>query len=533
MPSHGKICLSKPGRSHKLKPVTSATHNPPAANHWITWIIRAIVYLYALTFFAYNTADPDLWGHIKFGGDILAAGGIPPTESFSYTAFGNAWINHEWLTEVLFFLIYDLTDSTGLLLFKSLLGLLIVHLLSAHYFARSANHTVYLAIFLLVIPVMAPGFMTRPHLMTFLFLTVLVLILQKFADGNHRIILWTPLVFLLWANSHGGVVAGLGIFGLVAGVEAIRCFYSGETKGKLLIQYFALSCVAVFINPYGYKLWEFFYHSLGQARAITEWGPVPLADLSFLPLKILVLLFVITFALPTRKRIWEILIITVAIVYGFKHQRHTVLTVILMTPYLTLQFAQWAKGWDVKTLYDRLSGHFQTVTNIVLGIFLVVQAMFLLNKYGVHDYRVVITPTMYPTYAAQFMTANHLNGNILVPFDWGEYIIWKFPASKVSIDGRFRTAYPENIIAMNLAFSQGQLAGLILLTDFPTDLVLAKKGEAPFTAMEKRPGWVKVHQDAISKIFVRDTQPPSALMQNLITAGFVRSPDPPPYDFPG
>ena len=513
--------------------MTSATHNPPATAHWITWIVRAIVYLYALTFFAYNTADPDLWGHIKFGGDILAAGGIPQTESFSYTAFGNAWINHEWLTEVLFFLIYDLTDSTGLLLFKSLLGLLIVHLLSAHYFARSDNHTVYLAIFLLMIPVMAPGFMTRPHLMTFLFLTLVVLILQKFADGNQRIILWTPLVFLLWVNCHGGVVAGLGIFGLVAGVEAIRCFYSGGTQGKRLILYFALSCVAVLINPYGVELWTFFYHSLGQSRAITEWGPVPLNDFSFLPLKILVLLFLLTFALPTRKRIWEILIITVAIVYGFKHQRHTVLTVILMTPYLTLQFAQWAKGWDVKTLYDRLSGHFQAVINGVLGVFLIVQAMFLINKYWVNDYRVVIDPAMYPTYAAQFMTANHLNGNILAPFDWGEYIIWKFPESKVSIDGRFRTVYPENIIQMNLAFSQGQTEGLKLLTDFPTDLVLTKYGEAPFTAMEHRPGWVKVHQDALSKIFVRDTQPPSPLMQSLIATGFIRSSDPPPTLFPG
>jgi len=492
-----------------------------------------MVYVYALSWFSFNTADPDLWGHIKFGSDVLAAGGIPDTDSFSYTAFGNTWINHEWLTEVLFFLIYDLMDSTGLLLFKSLLGLLIVHLLSAHYFARANNHLVYLAIFLLTIPVMAPGFMTRPHLMTFLFLTLLVLILQKFADGNHRIILWAPLVFLLWANSHGGVVAGLGIFGVVTGIEVIRCFYSGETKGKLLIQYFALSCGAVLINPYGTKLWTFFYHSLGQSRAISEWGPVPLADFSFLPLKILVLLFLITFALPTRKRIWEIMIITVAIIYGFKHQRHTVLTVILMIPYLTLQFAHWAREWDVKSHYDRLSGHFQTVTNILLGIFVILQTGFLFNKYSTDDYRIHIEPTMYPTYAAQFMTANHLKGNILVPFDWGEYIIWKFPESKVSIDGRFRTAYPENIIKMNLAFSQGQAESLKLLNDFPTDLVLAKRGEAPFTAMENLPGWVKVYQDVTSKIFVRDTQPPSPPMQSLIAAGFIDPPDPPPYVFPG
>ena len=114
---------------------------------------------------------------------------------------------------------------------------------------------------------------------------------------------------------------------------------------------------------------------------------------------------------------------------------------------------------------------------MVLGIFLILQTGFLFNKYWINDYRIPIEPAVYPTYAAQFMTANHLQGNILVPFDWGEYIIWKFPESKVSIDGRFRTAYPENIIELNLAFSQGQAESLKLLNEFPTDLVLAKHGK--------------------------------------------------------
>ncbi len=86
---------------------------------------------------------------------------------------------------------------------------------------------------------------------------------------------------------------------------------------------------------------------------------------------------------------------------------------------------------------------------------------------------------------------------------------------------------------MNLAFSQGQAESLKLLNEFPTDLVLAKHGEAPFTAMETQPGWVKVYQDVTSRIFVRDTQPPSPAMQSLIAAGFVRPTDPPPYAFPG
>ena len=83
---------------------------------------------------------------------------------------------------------------------------------------------------------------------------------------------------LLWVNSHGGVVAGLGIFGVIAAVEFIRCFKTEENQGELLIKYFLLSGLAVLINPYGYNLWLFFIHSLGMPRSISEWGPVNLAD---------------------------------------------------------------------------------------------------------------------------------------------------------------------------------------------------------------------------------------------------------------
>ena len=81
--------------------------------------------------------------------------------------------------EVSFYLIYHTFDSTGLLFFKALLGIFIVHLLSSIYFARAGNITVYLILCALIIPVMAPGFMTRPHLATFLCLTLLVYVLQK------------------------------------------------------------------------------------------------------------------------------------------------------------------------------------------------------------------------------------------------------------------------------------------------------------------------------------------------------------------
>jgi len=204
------------------------------------WLARVLVYAFAFSHFSLVTADPDLWGHIHFGQSMLDQGGLHTSDPYSYTAQGYRWINHEWLMEILFAFIYGALDSTGLIFFKTLLGVWIIHLLSSIHFRRSQNVTVYLVLFFLAIPVMAPGFMTRPHLATFLCLTLLMVALHKFFDGNHLSLRWLPFLFVIWANSHGGVVAGLGIFGLIAAIEAVRGIKTGERQGKLLLQTFAI-----------------------------------------------------------------------------------------------------------------------------------------------------------------------------------------------------------------------------------------------------------------------------------------------------
>lgn len=61
-----------------------------------------LLLIVAVSFYISSTtiADPDLWGHVRFGQDMLAARGIPAADPYSYLTAGQPWINHEWLTEV-------------------------------------------------------------------------------------------------------------------------------------------------------------------------------------------------------------------------------------------------------------------------------------------------------------------------------------------------------------------------------------------------------------------------------------------------
>src|ERR1043166_6405364 len=78
-------------------------------------------------------ADADLWGHLKFGADIVADHHVVQIDRYSFTT-DRPWVNHEWLSEVLFALAYRFGPA-GLILLKVAIVVSFLALL-ATYLAR-------------------------------------------------------------------------------------------------------------------------------------------------------------------------------------------------------------------------------------------------------------------------------------------------------------------------------------------------------------------------------------------------------------
>lgn len=68
-----------------------------------------------------NLPDPDLWGHVEYARDALRFG-LPATTTYSYTAEGYPWVNHELLAEFLQAVGMDTIGPIGMLIAKCLLG---------------------------------------------------------------------------------------------------------------------------------------------------------------------------------------------------------------------------------------------------------------------------------------------------------------------------------------------------------------------------------------------------------------------------
>jgi hypothetical protein len=93
-------------------------------------------------------------------------------------------------------------------------------------------------------------------------------------------------------------------------------------------------------------------------------------------------------------------------------------------------------------------------------------------------------------------------------FNWGEFAIWHLgPRVKVSIDGRRETVYSEEVRRKALDFESGRHEWDAILRDTRSDMALVQAGTAGEKLLRLEPGWVLVHQDRLSRLFVRRESP--------------------------
>jgi hypothetical protein len=192
-----------------------------------------------LLFLSDTVADADLWGHVRFGEDILRAGSIPSQDPYSYLTYGSHWINHEWLSEVIFAAVYRAAGPPGLISFKTVSSLFLVGA-SYLYLRRQGLSAVKSGCVLAVlIWALRPGLGTiRPHLFTYLGFFAVLLVIHAVEYGRSWWLLAMPVVFALWVNLHGGFLAGaavLGSWGLVHFAGLIRnVIRSGYERAAVL-----------------------------------------------------------------------------------------------------------------------------------------------------------------------------------------------------------------------------------------------------------------------------------------------------------
>ena len=499
------------------------------------------VLLLAVFQFSEDTADPDLWGHVIFGQETLRTQQFPKTEIYSWTAKGQPFMDHEWLSEVCLGGAHSLAGGSGLLLLKVLMGLATLGLGLRLGAARLTwpQRAVAWTVAAVAVVEISFGFAARPQIFTALFLAIELWLLRRIHAGGRAWAAAMPLLFLLWINLHGGVLAGFGLLGLSAGMATAQWLFSRIPKPStpagpnaspterpgapdlkaVVCLWFsvAASALAMLVNPWGMELLRWLVGSVLWLRPeIQEWNPTPLGwdHAAFF---ILVAVTVFALAFSRRRRVWwELAACGAFVILGWRSVRNAPLCAIvvlaLAPPHLADALERFRGHVARLEALGREAGFqkFATAFFLCAGLASGV-ATFTLHKE--HAFTIEVPAAQYPVGSLAFLRAHHLSGKMLVYFDWGEMVIFHLPDCPPSIDGRLDTCYSRELIDAHWKFFRGEPVDAKVLNLDEADLALLPSSIAGGYALAKRPGWKVVYYDDTAMLLVRNPDRFPALTQ--------------------
>jgi hypothetical protein len=472
--------------------------------------------------------DTDLWGHIRFGQAMIAQRHLVLRDPYSYSAFGDRWDNHEWLTEVVMAAAYNALGVVGLKIWKFICVAATMLLVMAGLAETGASPTIRLNILTVGAIATMPQMEFRPQLFTFVMVAALLAILARHTY-RRKAPLWLVIPMMaLWANLHGGFIMGVAMIAIYSGATIIEDLASGAgfRRGMRLGAIAFAASIATLITPYGIETWRPVLHALHNPLtriAVTDWQPLAFAltrQWRANPAGIVYILcgvgmltaFVATFALvPRGDDLPLVVIAAVMSVAAMAAVRNLPIAVIAcalpVARRLSLLMARRrdlaaAAGAKIDPPPER------SATSPWLA--LAVAAMLAIHS-GIFSPR-LRTDKPYPVGAVAFMRQHDLRGNILGDFNWGEYLIWHTaPQSKVFIDGRYDTVYPYTTIAQYIDFYFDRSDAQAVLTAYPHDLVLIPPSSAGFELMQRQSGWKLIYHDPDSALFARADSPAARL----------------------
>jgi hypothetical protein len=496
-------------------------------------LLLILPYSSALYFFSFNTPDPDLWGHIKFGQDLWVSGKIPEFDIYSYTVFGREWINHEWLSELVMYGVYVLMGSPGLLILKLMAGITALFIMTRITLHRTFNPIAFSLCMTLSAAIMSPGFMIRPQLITFLFAAYFLYVFHMYLERNRNLLWSLPVIMIIWVNSHGGFLIGAGLFPSVIICEIVNCLLKGKALKHIypMLLWLVVTELSILLNPYGVNLLFFLHDSLSVSREISEWSSISIFDYSYFRFKIMmILVFVSLFIRARENRYWEIGIIIIALIYSLKYERHTPVFAVFAAPFICEKISALA---GTAKIYKKMLSMQLKVLLIILTVCLIgYQVYDTSNKYIKSKFNIIVDPGIYPIYAVKFLKDNGIKGNIMLPFEWGEYAIWKlYPDCKVSIDGRFRTVYPQQIIDDHFEAGISFDGWKKLIDKYPAGIILARRNHISERFINRSYEWIYVYSDPLSIVFIKDNMENKRIINNF-KKGFVYSGTTPSINFP-
>lgn len=322
--------------------------------------------------------DNDFWFLVNTGKTILKEGFIH-IEPFTIHE-GLAFIPQQWLTDIVFYLIYDNLGIRGMFYFVIVCNCLLLFVFYKTAFLVSNNRKKSLIITVVVDIVIIGMYVltTRPQMFDLLFFSFEIYILELFVTKNKdKYLYFLLLESLLLINFHASMWMMFFVLLLPYYAEYIymRLRKRDAFKIKKLLIVTVLSFLIGFINPYGKESILYLFNSYGVDiinSVVFEMQAVSIDEFIGIIFFAIILLIFYSFYYNKGNNKCRYLLLTLGTVYlGLSHYRGIMFVLIIAPLVLAYNFKSNANYTDIKvSLYEK----------IIYIFLIIISAVFICSK---------------------------------------------------------------------------------------------------------------------------------------------------------
>lgn len=392
--------------------------------------------------------DPDLFWHLAVGRYVTAHHQLPTTNLWSFTAPDHPFLASSWL----FDLLLDRLNAMG--------GLVAVHLVIAGVIgaafavlllavrARGASLPWALGTVVALALGCEARFTPRPQVFSYLLLSLLSWSLVRDRGRcSWSALGWVPVLLVVWANLHAGVVFGLVLIGchLAGGLWAARLpglAASGRRRLLLGCAGAGLVCLgAVLLNPGGPDLLRYALFHVSEVGSVVRLGEFDRPTLHDRPLFWVVLVLTPLLLLACRREVglaeWLGWLAFGAL--GCRAMRLIPEFFLVVGP---------SFGWAAERAFQRA-----TAGRVRAGVARLVPLLFPLGALAVLPYPALhllrriqpgLDPYRNPVRAVAQAERWGLSGRVFAGWDATGLVEWALPQAQVQVDPRL-LAYPPEV----------------------------------------------------------------------------------------
>jgi len=472
--------------------------------------------------------------HILTGNWILAHHAVPHRDLFSFTKPESPWCAWEWGWDVLAALIHQRFGLSGIVLAHCLILALLFALLFRLIRRRSGNSLIAFALTVLAVQTSCFHWLARPHLLSWLFVVVLLHLLDWSAGGSPRALWFIPPLVLLWANLHGSFfialillaasVAGeLLLAAVVPGAQGPRAHFFAARRYTAAA--FA-SLAASLCNPYGWRLHAHIVEYLLDSRQLERIKEFQSTDFHHSPalaIELLLLLGVLAALWSIAARRWaEAIAILIWAHFALVSMRNVPLFAFIAAGAIGAMLTgagAAAARLPVRPWLPRLARgilefggdieEMERITRVpwLAALALVFIALLLRAPVKPTGFAPAVTADfdarIFPVRAVAEISAAGPVGRVFTSDQWGDYLLYRaYPNVRVFLDDR-SDFYGADFDGAAIRIATAQYDWRELLAKYRVDTALLSPKDPLAAVLRLSPEWRPVFSDSVALVFRR------------------------------